>query len=135
MYSSDNGHRRNFIARPNGGLTPRDGQFPGQLIGAFRNNRVVDATADVRRSAAAIAEMDHLPRRPWWTCRSCQELWPCIPAREALGEQMRTSALAIFMTTKLNEAVRDMPGAAPGALWRRFLAWTKPAGSEGRLVP
>jgi hypothetical protein len=126
MESSDNRRGRYYVARANGGLTPRATQFPGALIGSFRNNsRVLSAVTDLREHAAEIAAMTHMPRRPWWTCTFCQDPWPCLDARAVLLARMSTSVLGIYMTTQLNAAAADMPRAVPGALWGRFLAWTR----------
>ncbi len=103
-------------------------------IGTALLGRAHEGNARVRRAAAdawtavenkAAQLMIHMPRRPWWSCRECQAAWPCEPAKAALGREMSPTALAIYMTVQMGEAIKDLPAAKPGALWNRFLAWTR----------
>jgi hypothetical protein len=98
------------------------------------NSRVLRAAAEARRATAGMAQCSHVPRRPWWTCYYCQAPWPCVSAKRALAEQLSASALAMYMTGQMAAAVRDMPRSLPGALWTRFLAWTRSTDTTGHVA-
>lgn len=76
----------------------------------------------------------HLPQRPTWHCKVCNDPWPCKPARLLLLLEHRGNmiALSIFMGSYLHDAVRDLIRLHPdtpldsGELFDRFLAWTNP---------
>lgn len=93
----------------------------------YGNARVGRAAADAWAAVENAAErlMPHMPRRPWWSCRHCQAEWPCESAKLALAREMSPTALAIYMTVQMGESIKDLPTAQPGALWERFLAWTR----------
>jgi len=68
--------------------------------------------------------IEHLPKRPYWDCAACGRSWPCDPAREHLATELDRTQLAIYAWLQLEDAVRDMPSAAPAELYERFVAWT-----------
>jgi len=80
---------------------------------------------------------EHVATRPSWLCRSCGLSWPCEPARRTLTREFRDfpSVRAVYLGTLLYEAAQDMD-AVPPDLYRRFLFWTRDAGSgDGRNGP
>lgn len=83
------------------------------------------ATTDPGPAELAITE--HLPRRPWWTCRACQLEWPCQPARNELRQRLTRRILGLFMGECMRAAINEMTAPEPGSLYERFLAWvTRP---------
>lgn len=68
---------------------------------------------------------EHLPVRPSWRCRSCDQPWPCRPARLALVGEFgaRSTGLRIQLATYLEPVARDQPQITPADLYRRFIAW------------
>ncbi len=67
----------------------------------------------------------HTVERPAWDCRSCDQPWPCTAARERLSAELEGLSLAMYMGAHLEEAVGELPGGPPSALFDRFMAWTK----------
>jgi len=68
----------------------------------------------------------HHPRRPDWSCESCELDWPCDPARERLmSETGGGTHLAMLMACHLEEFVGDSPGVPVGEAFDRFIAWTR----------
>lgn len=55
----------------------------------------------------------------------CLQPWPCLPARDALLAEGDATALSVYMAAQMAEAAQDLPAALPGALFDRFLLWTK----------
>jgi hypothetical protein len=78
---------------------------------------------------------EHVPNRPGWDCWSCEQPWPCDPAREQLAQQLDPVALAEFMGERMIEAARDLDTVQPQELFERFLEWTwqvsPPGGQAG----
>lgn len=69
---------------------------------------------------------EHLPRKPDWTCGTCDKPWPCLPARISLSAEHDGNgvALGMYMGVCLQEAARDLGDAAdPLELYRRFISW------------
>ncbi|GIF25162.1 hypothetical protein Ate02nite_78920 [Paractinoplanes tereljensis] len=74
-----------------------------------------------------MSDVDHLPARPTWECKSCITDWPCDQARRALVDEHVADkvALAMLMWTYLEDFAMDAgPGPLSGA-WDRFLGWTR----------
>lgn len=69
----------------------------------------------------------HRRARPGWDCERCHRSWPCHPARAELGREYGVDrpALATYMCAQLHDAVRELPGEPVGALYFRFIAWTR----------
>ncbi|WP_235944666.1 hypothetical protein [Verrucosispora sioxanthis] len=71
----------------------------------------------------------HLPRRPQWTCGTCdgEPVWPCAPARVRLGEAYGRDrvGLSMYVGALLTAALDDLPAADAGELTTRFTAWTR----------
>lgn len=69
----------------------------------------------------------HPPTRPSWDCATCGQPWPCPPALVELGERYATDpvALAVYMSTQLDHAVREMSTPDARDLYERFVAWTR----------
>jgi len=82
------------------------------------------ALTKIRAVTAAAEHMEHTADRPSWDCRSCGKPWPCDPARERLISDLDRFALAIYMWSSLDEAVRDLPAGPPAELFERFIHWT-----------
>ncbi|MEV2237146.1 hypothetical protein [Micromonospora sp. NPDC049891] len=102
---------------------------------AVRIGRAVDALP------ARLAD-EHLPRRPEWTCASCEgePSWPCAPARVRLAEAYGRDrvGLSMYAGALLTAALDDLPREDPGELTTRFLAWlrcTCGAGSHAGAWP
>lgn len=70
--------------------------------------------------------VDHLPDRPSWGCRGCDNPWPCVPAKlRLLDEYGRSSpALMIYLTSQHALAVEDIGETRTALdLYRRFVGW------------
>jgi hypothetical protein len=68
----------------------------------------------------------HEPARPSWECRSCGQRWPCPAAQHSLARCLAGRALAVVMAQWMQQAAGDLGGDyAPGALFDRFLLWTR----------
>lgn len=74
---------------------------------------------------------EHVPDRPGWTCRACNEEWPCAPARAGLTRQYATdpTSIAMLMWTRLEEFALDQGPGPLDAAFNRFIAWTRPRGT------
>ncbi|MEK8107396.1 flavin reductase [Micromonospora sp. M12] len=70
---------------------------------------------------------EHMPRRPQWDCQTCEQDWPCDPARVRLAEQYGANRinLSIYLGGLLFVATAELADANPGDLYERFIAWTK----------
>lgn len=82
------------------------------------------------RAVDALAERvdQHLPQRPSWSCQSCDQLWPCSPARVQLGEAygLDRVGLAMYLATLLDQAAAEIgEHVTPRELYERFVAWTR----------
>ncbi|WP_253289662.1 hypothetical protein [Verrucosispora sioxanthis] len=79
--------------------------------------------------AIRIGRDQHLPRRPQWTCGTCdgEPVWPCAPARVRLGEAYGRDrvGLSMYVGALLTAALDDLPAADAGELTTRFTAWTR----------
>jgi hypothetical protein len=90
-------------------------------------------TLDRRRPPFPAPAVEHIPRRPMWSCRACDDPWPCGIARLLLKGQYEPDpvGLPIFMCGQLCEAMRDIyrlhPNTAPPpqAMFDRFVGWTR----------
>ncbi|WP_433459674.1 hypothetical protein [Micromonospora sp. CA-248212] len=96
-------------------------------------------TAAVRARAAqgerAAAALDgrladfHVPRRPEWTCRSCEQdtPWPCAPARVRLAEAYGRDriGLSMYVGSLHAVAVIELPAIPAGELYERFVSWAR----------
>jgi hypothetical protein len=68
-----------------------------------------------------------------WTCGTCQESWPCPPAKDRLRKRHGQDkvGLSIELTDLLYLAAKDLFVGAnliranPTALHARFIAWTR----------
>jgi hypothetical protein len=73
---------------------------------------------------------EHQPLQPSWDCKSCEQPWPCDPARERLTLLYPSRpTLAILMVDRMLEAARDVPTMQPGELFDRFFSWTRRSAS------
>jgi hypothetical protein len=72
-----------------------------------------------------VAETEHLPSVPAWTCRTCLREWPCYPARDRLLTEYVNSptSLALYLAACFVKACDDLERAPSAALYRRFLGW------------
>jgi hypothetical protein len=68
---------------------------------------------------------EHDPERPGWHCRACRAPWPCPAAQQRLqtAYQSRRRDLGTLLAILRDQAVIDLPDAAPGELGHRFLDW------------
>lgn len=125
-------------ARRPGRADPRYTRRAGWPANAARMERAHPGAANRPAAAdpgrrAACAGRDapvpvadaHVPNRPTWECRACLQPWPCPPARDALLAEGDATALSVYMAAQMAEAAQDLPAALPGALFDRFLLWTK----------
>ncbi|MGC4856164.1 flavin reductase [Micromonospora sp. DT4] len=83
-----------------------------------------------RRAAAALdrrLDGQHTPRRPQWDCHTCGQAWPCAPARVRLAEAYGRDriGLSMYCGSLHPVASEELPTAAPGELWERFVGWTR----------
>ena len=69
--------------------------------------------------------LEHLPDRPSWRCRVCDQAWPCELAKAGLRQTLDPVSLGIYAGAQLYAATGDLPGVAPEELWDRFVAWTR----------
>lgn len=67
---------------------------------------------------------DHEPVRPLWQCGTCDEPWPCEPAKKRLRLE-QPGSLAVYLGTQLTHACADLPHLDPRAAHERFLGWTR----------
>jgi hypothetical protein len=82
------------------------------------------------RSVRALGdrlEGEHLPRRPQWDCQTCEQEWPCDPARVRLAEAYGENRipLSMYLASLLYVALPEMPATPPQELHERFVAWTR----------
>lgn len=72
------------------------------------------------------APVMHRPRRApaAWTCLACDDVWPCIWAREELAREFDAIELGVLMQSWAIEAANDLRLPA-GALFDRFIGWTR----------
>ncbi|WP_327041029.1 hypothetical protein OG400_27120 [Micromonospora ureilytica] len=91
----------------------------------------LDAEHDRGRQAVAALDRrlggQHTPRRPQWDCDTCEQAWPCDPARVRLGEAYGRDrvGLAMYCGALYPVASAELSGAAPGELWERLVGWTR----------
>lgn len=95
----------------------------------IRASRAVEA---VRAVDALDRRLDgeHLPRRPEWDCRTCDQRgtpWPCEPARAGLAEAYGQNrvGLAMYVGSLLFVAAAELPAPSAAELYQRFVAWTR----------
>lgn len=89
--------------------------------------------AEQARGRQAVAVLDrrldgkHTPRRPQWDCDTCEQEWPCNPARVRLAEAYGRDrvGLAMYCGALHPVALAELPAAAPGELWERFVGWVR----------
>lgn len=70
------------------------------------------------------AAMEHIARRPDWSCVVDGQPYPCRVARKELTAENSPTRLAVFMWAQLEEAAHDLPNASVGEMFERFLKWT-----------
>jgi hypothetical protein len=63
---------------------------------------------------------------PAWTCISCEQAWPCDPAKADLLVGLGWLNVAIYCGVVMERAAADLSFLSPNALWQRFLEWTEP---------
>jgi hypothetical protein len=72
----------------------------------------------------------HSFARPSWTCRDCQQPWPCPQRRTLLLAEAHTEspvAVSLFLAGCLFDALRDQPTGDAGTFYARFLGWLRTA--------
>jgi len=67
----------------------------------------------------------HQPVRPTWLCGGCGDPWPCVSRRrQLLAEYDRAPvSLTLYLAALFVDAVQDLPAAASGELYARFIGW------------
>jgi len=68
----------------------------------------------------------HLPDRPSWSCRTCDNPWPCVTARLQLRAEYdgHSVPLMMYLTSHMIGAAGDLADKlTAGDLVRRFLGW------------
>lgn len=67
----------------------------------------------------------HVPQRPAWICRGCQQPWPCEPARgRILAEFDGTPvSLALYVAGQFAAAAAELPHERAGDLYARIVGW------------
>jgi len=103
---------------------------PANPIGArnpvFSTRSTNDTVVDSWSAAAQWWMTDgHLPARPIWNCRACEEPWPCQPSRAALIDSLSRGTVSVVMAEWMHLAAGELNGIAPGMLFDRFLLWTR----------
>jgi hypothetical protein len=75
-----------------------------------------------------MADGEHTPARPGWTCSACGQEWPCERARYQLSQEYGEQRvnLAVYMATQLGHAAGELSTATTTELYQRFIAWTRP---------
>ena len=72
---------------------------------------------------------EHMHVRPQWTCRICEQAWPCDSAKASLLAEYRAfpSLLKIYLSAQMYDALDDLTtnGEVPPNLYERFLAWAR----------
>jgi hypothetical protein len=69
----------------------------------------------------------HVAVRPAWTCVGCGQPRPCLTRqRELFAEYGRSQvSLALYLSSCLVEATRDLPFTDAGQLYSRFIGWLR----------
>ncbi|RQX12230.1 hypothetical protein DDE19_29130 [Micromonospora ureilytica] len=88
--------------------------------------------AQGQRAAAVLPSRladQHIPRRPEWTCRTCEQdtPWPCAPARVRLSEAYGRDriGLSMYLGSLHAVVVAELPAVAAGELFERFVGWAR----------
>ncbi|MDI6097618.1 hypothetical protein QLQ12_03255 [Actinoplanes sp. NEAU-A12] len=81
-------------------------------------------------------EPEHLPDRPHWRCRVCDQPWPCPESQASLLDEYRAypSLLKIYLSAQMYEALDDFTaygGVPPLNLYERFLSWARNRSASG----
>jgi hypothetical protein len=69
----------------------------------------------------------HLPDRPSWACRTCDNPWPCVTSRLQLRAEYdgHSVPLMMYLNSQMIVAAGDLcDKLTAGDLLRRFLGWT-----------
>lgn len=79
---------------------------------------------------------EHRPRRPDWTCWECRNIWPCYRAHVELLSAYRydLAQLRDVMESWWKDARQDLPDVHAGALYARFVGWTRDTEDTGGRV-
>ena len=80
---------------------------------------------------ASVTGLSHTAVRPSWTCATCDAPWPCYSARRQLRVEYDGASLSLglYLAACLVEAAEQLPPS--GALYGRFLGWTRGPKAEG----
>jgi hypothetical protein len=73
----------------------------------------------------------HTPLRPHWDCSACGRPSPCPAAKTAITQVLTGRRIATVMAEWMHLAAGDLPTTEPGALFDRFLLWTRRVGTAG----
>jgi hypothetical protein len=77
-------------------------------------------------------EPEHTPRRPDWTCRDCDEAWPCPTRRDLLLAEFRDQPVAVVLYLAFchEEASAHLTDLPADAVYTRMLGWIGDRGSR-----
>jgi hypothetical protein len=67
----------------------------------------------------------HEPTRPTWRCVECGLDWPCPSARRRMSVDYYHSrtALGLYLTAYMFDAMRDLRLLPAGEMYERFIGW------------
>ncbi|GAB3950380.1 hypothetical protein GCM10027614_50720 [Micromonospora vulcania] len=103
------------------------GEVPTTVEAAMRARSARGERA-VAALESRLADL-HVPQRPEWTCRSCEQdtPWPCAPARVRLAEAYGRDrvGLSMYLGSLLVVVIAELPAIAPDELFERFVSWTR----------
>lgn len=67
----------------------------------------------------------HQPTRPGWICEHDDEEFPCAAYREWVLETKAGIDRGMHMSPYFQMALGELRLGVPGAVWERFLGWTR----------
>ncbi|MEV7986145.1 hypothetical protein [Micromonospora sp. NPDC085948] len=97
-------------------------------VQAAMKSRYEQALREIAAVEARLAD-EHVPRRPEWTCQSCEPdtSWPCAPAQVRLAEQYRNDRIGLSMHvgSLYYVAVNERPDEDAAELYERVVGWIR----------
>lgn len=71
--------------------------------------------------------VDHQPLRPWWSCGTCGDPWPCALARVRLRTDFEgfPATLIVYLCAQYAAAVSDLWSDLPRDLYQRVVLWAR----------
>lgn len=75
---------------------------------------------------------EHTPLRPGWTCRDCDEPWPCPTRRDMLLAELRDHPVAVVLLLAgcYQEAADHLTHLPVEVVYSRMFGWLGARGSR-----